>query len=153
MRSRSWSNLVALLLAFTAFAIDQVLFIWSVRRTSVCFGGENLHGTLWRNLFFAAPFILLVLAQTIQLRLPVTRARNAAGVILSFALLAYIVFSIAVWPEDGWLYATKNEITACYNNMDVAFVHNALHLLLLLPCGLFLLMTLAIGGYLAKTRR
>lgn len=151
MRSRSWPNLIALMLAFTAFAVDQVLYVWSGQRASVCFEGGNPRGGLWGNLLFAAPLVALIFAQVIQLRLPITRARNLVGWILSAILLVYIVFSVAMWPEDGWLNATREEISGCYRNMDIGFVHAAFHFLLWLPCGLFLLAMLVISGYRAKT--
>lgn len=156
MRSRSWSNLAALMLTFTALAVDQVLYIWSGQRASVCFEGKNPNGDLWGNLVFAAPLVVLIFAQIIQLRLPITRARNAAGFTISAILLAYIAFSIMMWPEDGWLNATKEEISACYRDMEIGFSHNAFHVSLWLPCALFLLLTVTISTYynrLTKRRR
>lgn len=140
------------MLAFTAFAVDQVLYVWSGQRASVCFEGENPNGDLWGNFFFAAPLVVLIFAQIIQLRLPITRARNAVGFIISAILLAYIAFSIMIWPEDGWLNATREEISACYRDMDFGFSHDAFHFLLWLPCGLFLIFVFLIGRYHAKTR-
>ena len=136
----SWPNIIATCLAVIAFVMDQTLWVWSGQLQAVCHNGANPHGTVLSNLFFAAPFLMLLFGQILLWQLPKSGARDKFYLILGAVLLAYIVFSAIEWHETAYLNASAEELSSClYDVMDgYDFVPSALHFLLWLPCGIFL---------------
>lgn len=143
-RSFSWPSLIAMGLTFTAFAMDQTLWIWSGQLQAVCFNDRNPNGTASSNLVFAAPFLMLLLGQMLLWRLPRSGARDKFYWVLAALLLAYIPFSALQWIENGYFSATAEELSSCLNDVleSFSFVPAIDHMLMWLPGGIFLVIAL-----------
>jgi len=154
-RSPSWPRLIAMGLTITAFAMDQALWVWSGQLQSVCFHGKNPHGAVAGNLYFAAPFLMLLAGQICLWPLPRSRSRDKFYLILGAVLLGYIAFSAVGWHETAYLDATADELSSCLNDVldEYELVPAILHLLLRVPCGVFLVAALiAVGRYRLNRR-
>src|ERR1700761_3224121 len=125
-------RLIAITLASSAFAMDELFWVLQEYVMAPCHGGR-IAAPIIAEILFATPFLLVLAGLLVMMRLPQTRLGRIGCHVLIGLLTCYLLLSAMMWSQEFW-----STYDCIYDVMDASnFVPSFVHLFLILPCGAF----------------